>query len=223
MNIVLLTSESTSDAHHYFVDTLVARLEKKLVCLNEEPEDWETYTEQHDVDMLCISCRNDVRLLQHHLNACRSLRIPYLFLTDTMKKIQSLHVLLLPVTMLEEEVHKAQIGSSLARYTGAEIVLLRAHDYGSKAKRNTERMCVLFDKLEVSYRVEEARKDSAHVMRELTDRQRDFLSDLIILTASREYGLDDILFGPPERGVIRRSMVPVMLLNPRGDLYSLCD
>jgi nucleotide-binding universal stress UspA family protein len=46
---------------------------------------------------------------------------------------------------------------------------------------------------------------------------------LILLTASREYGLDDWLFGPPEQYVIRHSQVPVMLINPRADLFSLCD
>ena len=46
---------------------------------------------------------------------------------------------------------------------------------------------------------------------------------LLVLTTSREYGLDDILFGPPERHAIQRSQVPVMLINPRADLFSLCD
>jgi nucleotide-binding universal stress UspA family protein len=35
--------------------------------------------------------------------------------------------------------------------------------------------------------------------------------------------LDDWLFGPPEQYVIRHSPVPVMLVNPRADLFSLCD
>jgi len=62
-----------------------------------------------------------------------------------------------------------------------------------------------------------------HISKEATDRQKDFLSDMIMLTASRDYGLDDLIFGPPERHVITRSNVPVMLTNPRGDLFDLCD
>ena len=60
-------------------------------------------------------------------------------------------------------------------------------------------------------------------MQEASERQRDFQHDLLILTASRDYGLDDILFGPPERKAIQRALVPVMLVNPREDLFSLCD
>ena len=68
-----------------------------------------------------------------------------------------------------------------------------------------------------------ARKDSFKLTQEAAERQRDFQHDLLILTASRDYGLDDILFGPPERKAIQRALVPVMLVNPREDLFSLCD
>ena len=44
---------------------------------------------------------------------------------------------------------------------------------------------------------------------------------LLMISASRDYGLDDILFGPKELKVIK-STVPVMVINPRGDLYALC-
>ena len=75
----------------------------------------------------------------------------------------------------------------------------------------------------ISYEIIQAKKDSSKVNREAAERQRDFVADLILLTASREYGLDDWLFGPEERHVIQRALVPVMLVNPREDLFSLCD
>ena len=75
----------------------------------------------------------------------------------------------------------------------------------------------------ISYEVCMARKDSFKLIQEAAERQRDFQHDLLILTASRDYGLDDILFGPPERKAIQRALVPVMLINPREDLFSLCD
>ena len=79
------------------------------------------------------------------------------------------------------------------------------------------------DQLPISYEVVLARKDSFKLMQEASERQQDFQHDLLILTASRDYGLDDILFGPPERKAIQRALVPVMLVNPREDLFSLCD
>ena len=131
--------------------------------------------------------------------------------------------------MLEEETYKAEICTYIARKTDAHIILLQANDYGSHARQNVNRIITHIKAVsakigkEISYEVCMARKDSFSLVREASERQRDFRHDLLILTASRDYGLDDILFGPPERLAVRRSQVPVMLVNPRADLFSLCD
>lgn len=179
-------------------------------------------------DIRLCECRNSWRALREELNACREERRPYVVVTDTMRR-KPLHRVLVPVSMLEEETYKAEICTYLARKTGAHIVLLQAHDYGSKAKQNVQKIVTHIRGIAertgetITYEVVEARKDSFHLMREAAERQRDFLSDLIVLTASREYGLDDIIFGPQELHAIRRAQVPVMLINPRADLFSLCD
>lgn len=179
-------------------------------------------------DIRLEHCLNHGRAIQHVLDDCREERRPYVIITDTMR-IKPLHRILVPVSMLEEEVYKAEICTYLARKTGAHIVLLLAHDYGSRARTNVNKIVTHIRSVSertgtaISYEVIEARTDSFHLMREAAERQRDFLSDLIILTASRDYGLDDIIFGPQERHAIKRALVPVMLINPRGDLFSLCD
>jgi len=179
-------------------------------------------------DIRLMECRNDRRSVQHVLNECREERRPYVVITNTMN-VKPLRRLLVPVTMLEEEVYKAEICTYLARKTGAHIILLKAHDYGSHAQQNVNRIVTHIRSVsersgvDISYEIVEARKDSFSLIREASERQRDFQHDLLVLTASRDYGLDDILFGPPEQHAIRRALVPVMLVNPREDLFSLCD
>ena len=179
-------------------------------------------------DIHLIECANDKRTIQKHLNECREERRPYVFVTNTMN-IKPLHRLLVPVSMLEEETYKAEICTYLARKTGAHIILLQANDYGSHARQNVNRIVTHIKAVmertgeNISYEVAQAKKDSFSLVREASERQRDFRHDLLILTASRDYGLDDILFGPPERKAIQRALVPVMLVNPREDLFSLCD
>lgn len=179
-------------------------------------------------DIRLIECANDKRTIQKHLNECREERRPYVFVTNTMT-IKPLHRLLVPVSMLEEETYKAEICTYLARKTGAHIILLQANDYGSHARQNVNRIVTHIKAVSertgenISYEVVQAKKDSFSLVREASERQRDFRHDLLILTASRDYGLDDILFGPPERKAIQRALVPVMLVNPREDLFSLCD
>ena len=190
-------------------------------------------------DIRLIECENKARTIQRHLNDCRDERRPYVFVTNTMT-VKPLRRLLVPVSMLEEETYKAEICTYLARKTGAHIILLQAHDYGSHARQNVNRIVTHIKKINerlssdaassgtespalISYEVAIAHKDSFKLVQEAAERQRDFQHDLLVLTASRDYGLDDILFGPPERKAIQRALVPVMLVNPREDLFSLCD
>ena len=179
-------------------------------------------------DIKLIECENNTRVIQRHLNESREERRPYVFVTNTMT-IKPLRRLLVPLSMLEEEAYKAEIRTYLARKTGAHIILLQANDYGSHARQNVNRIVTHIKTVaektgeDISYEVCIARKDSFKLIQEAAERQRDFQHDLLILTASRDYGLDDILFGPPERKAIQKALVPVMLINPREDLFSLCD
>ncbi len=183
-------------------------------------------------DIRLIECANRSRTIRQHLQECRDERRPYVFITPTMT-IKPLHRLLVPVSMLEEETYKAEICTYIARHTGAHLILLQANDYGSRARQNVNRIVTHIERISqqliadgrqpVSYEIAQARKDSFSLVKEASERQRDFRHDLLVLTASRDYGLDDILFGPPEQHAIQRALVPVLLVNPREDLFSLCD
>lgn len=179
-------------------------------------------------------CEGSRRSIQQVLDACREERRPYVLIKKDLKEHSKLTTILVPITMLEEEVYKAEICTYLARKTGAHIILLRANDYGSKAKRNTQRIITHIRTIcertgnKITYEEQVAKGDSFHIHKELASisynlQEKDKGGILILLTASREYGLDDWLFGPPEQYVIRHSSVPVMLVNPRSDLFSLCD
>ena len=205
----------------------------------------------HTDDIRVEHCDSTRRGVQQVLDACREERRPYLVIKEqgTRSKDISLTTdqtnqngldswflvpgssILVPITMLEEEVYKAEICTYLARKTGAHLILLRANDYGSKARSNTQRIITHIQTIaertgeRITYEERIAKGDSFHIHKELHQLPiaNNQYPSLILLTASREYGLDDWLFGPPEQYVIRHSPVPVMLVNPRADLFSLCD
>ena len=197
-------------------------------------------------------CDGSRRGVQQVLDACREERRPYLVIKEQGTKSKDISVtndqtnqnsldswflasdstILVPITMLEEEVYKAEICTYLARKTGAHLILLRANDYGSKAIKNTQRIITHIQTIAertgetITYEERVAQGDSFHIHKELhtiPSLEGEARWGLILLTASREYGLDDWIFGPPEQYVIRHSQVPVMLVNPRADLFSLCD
>jgi nucleotide-binding universal stress UspA family protein len=165
---------------------------------------------------------SDNKLIRNQLNACRQLRIPYLFYKDSFSELDLTKVIL-PVGFLEEELEKAQFASAFGRFCGSEIKMLLANDYGSKAATNAEKMKLLFDKFNLRYTLHKATKDSFKVEAESIQVAEKEQAGLLIISASRDYGLDDILFGPKEYHVVKKSPIPVLLVNPRGDLYSLCD
>ena len=187
----------------------------------------------HTDDIRVEHCDGSRRGVQQVLDACREERRPYLITTPLTYNLSPLTSILVPITMLEEEVYKAEICTYLARKTGAHLILLRANDYGSKAIKNTQRIITHIQTIAertgetITYEERVAKGDSFHIHKELPALSSTLFGEdkggLLLLTASREYGLDDWLFGPPEQYVIRHSQVPVMLVNPRADLFSLCD
>ena len=186
-----------------------------------------------DIRVEC--CDGTRRHIQSVLDSCREERRPYVIIKNECSAQQSccsevqkgLSRILVPVSMLEEEVYKAEICTYLARKTGAHLILLRARDYGSKAKQNMQRIITHIQTVaertgtQITYEEQVAKRDSFSFHKDF--QSGEWKHDLLLLTASREYGLDDWLFGPPELYAIRHSQVPVMLVNPRADLFSLCD
>ena len=203
----------------------------------------------HTDDIRVEYCDGTRRDIQRVLDACREERRPYVIIKEQGTKSQEPRqisnnsdsidinldsmflspesIILVPVSMLEEEVYKAEICTYLARKTGAHLILLRARDYGSKAKQNMQRIITHIETIaertgeKISYEEQVAKRDSFSFHKDF--HSGEWKHDFLLLTASREYGLDDWLFGPPELYAIRHSQVPVMLVNPRADLFSLCD
>ncbi|MDD3080361.1 MAG: universal stress protein [Paludibacter sp.] len=181
------------------------------------------YCEENEISFLIIQLSgNKSSEIKKWLKACRELRIPYILFKNSFSVLQ-LKKIIVPVTFLEEEVEKAQFASAFGRFCRAGVILLQAKDYGSKAANNVARMVGLFKKFDFKYEVRKALKDSFKVDNEAVTLCESEDADLLIVSASREYGLDDIIFGPRELHIVKKSETPVLLVNPRGDLYALCD
>lgn len=183
------------------------------------------WLQDESIDIIVISCEHHRHDVQGFLNASRELRIPYIFLTPVMR-LSLCQRILAPVTMLEEEVHKAEILTHFHRYTDSHIFLLQANDYGHRAANNTTKIQQFIQRqtgADDICTIMPAKHNSQSLHRELSEAEQTYQADLIAITASREYGLDDLIFGPAERYVIMHACHPVLLLNPRGDLFSLCD
>ena len=206
--------------------TLLAELhiaDANIIVRNSKNKVLSAICEELEASFLIIQQANGQgKLIRSLLKDCRELRIPYLFYKDSFPAL-NLTKVILPVGFLEEELEKAQFAAAFGRFCGSEIKILLANDYGSKAVTNADKMKSLFDKFDFNYTLDKANKDSFKVEAESIEVAQQEGAGLIIVSASRDYGLDDILFGPKEYHVLKKSEIPVLLVNPRGDLYALCD
>jgi hypothetical protein len=179
--------------------------------------------EELEASFLFIQLENNRKgTLKAALGRCRELRIPYLLWKNEFVK-SDFSKALVPVTFMEEEIEKAQFASAFGRFCHAEITIFLANDYGSKARVTAEKMQALFEKFNLKCTLQKAQRDSYRVEKEAVRKAETEHYDLLIISASREYGPDDILFGAKELHLVKQSPVPVLLVNPRGDLYALCD
>ena len=189
---------------------------------SEELDDINSVVENKDAALLIIGINNN-KEIQFYLNKSRELRIPYIFVKNDLSADFRINSILLPVTNLEEEREKGPYTSSFARHFDCPINIYQPNDYGSKAATNIEAMKTLFNSFELKYEVEKSTKDSSKIEIEIAKQYANAQDSLLIISASRDYGLDDILFGPKEQKIIKLTNIPTMLINPRGDLYALCD
>ncbi len=197
--------------------------ETQIIIRNSKTSTITSVCEELEASFLFIQHLNgQTKLIRTLLNDCRDLRIPYVLYKDSFGRL-NLSKVILPISFLEEELEKAQFAAAFGRFCKSKIYMLLANDYGSKVATTAEKMKLLFDKFDFSYTLEKATKDSFKVDAESIQVAEKEQAGIIIISTSRDYGLDDIFFGPKEYHIIKKSPVPVLLVNPRGDLYALCD
>ncbi|MDD3405578.1 MAG: hypothetical protein EOM76_01500 [Sphingobacteriia bacterium] len=182
--------------------------------------DIDSFVNQYEPAMLVIELSEN-RKIQPYLSACRELRIPYCF----VKPNQTIDFsnIAVPVSFLMEEKEKAPFAGLFGRFCQSKITIFEPKDYGTKAQENIQAFCTLFDSFQLKYTICKGKKDSFGIEQEITLAAPTNNFGIVIVSASREYGLDDILFGCKENKIIRKAQVPIMLINPRADLYTLCD
>lgn len=218
------------DAAKQWADALAEAFHYELRCLDVECTgtgdpltQWDLlndFVEEKDVAVLVFEMVGN-KHLQFLLDKCRELRVPYLMVREGQPI--ALQRIALPVTFLMEEKEKGQFAAAFGRFFHSEILIFAPKDYGSKARRNIAAITKLLDTFSLHYTEQQGEKNSEKIEMEATLAAPAHQCGLSIVTASREYGLDDILFGCKEKKILKQSSVPVMLINPRGDLYSLCD
>lgn len=219
------TDEKIENVLSGWSEDLCSKVEKGVEwkVLTNSKADFEDFIEQSEASSLIFALSehkgfNNVRRL---LKMARPLRVPYFFVKPYFDEV-NLERILCPVTMLVEDRQKGVYASNLGKSFGSKVLMMTAKDYGSKAKQNSESIVTLLDKYGIQHEEVQAERDSYKVEREAVERAKELSAGMVLVSASRSYGLDDILFGPKEERIINDTDIPLLLINPRADLYVLC-
>lgn len=186
-------------------------------------EDVVAMTERTETPMIFIefSKKRGFYRPMNFFKGFRDLRIPFVMLKDTMPA-PDFSKILVPVAFLPEEKEKGSYSSNMGRFLGSEITILQAKDYGTRAQKNVDAITKVYDGFELKYSIEKGTKDSFKIEKEAVEMASEGDFGMVLVTTSRDYGLDDIIFGPKEQHLFKQTTTPLMCINPRGDLYVLC-
>lgn len=189
-------------------------------------EQLESIQETHECVMLVFSYNRRSNLqkdrLSDILQACRELRIPYIGFPEDGTVFSSIKKIALPIGFLIEEKEKAPWSNVFSEQCGAEIELIQPKDRGTRAEKNVSFIAKILDSYHKNSVIIKSTKPSAKIEFDAVALTPERSYDILFISGSREYSLDDIFFRPKELQVLWKSDIPVLIINPRDDIYILC-
>jgi hypothetical protein len=182
------------------------------------------FTERTETPMLFVEIAKNTQFNDplRLFKQLKELRVPFVLTKENSKESIDLSKIIVPIGFLSEEKEKAPYSCNMGRYLGSEIILYQANDYGSKTTKNVASVTKLYEQFSLNVSIKKAKADSFGVEKEATMAADILAAGMVLVSTSRDYGLDDILFGPKELHCFKRATCPIMFINPRPDLYVLC-
>ena len=180
--------------------------------------------EQYDGIMVILSPDR----LKKKLEALQKSQIPFLFVRETNAQSLKYGKIMLPVDYRRTMKNTALWASYFGRFNGASVEILYAKE---KNKENSDIICKnlkfiddLLDKMSMKKKLSEATAGSFRLPFEALARCKQENANLLIIPASQNISLPDLVFGLPESRILKKSgTLPVLCINPNRDMYILCD
>lgn len=157
----------------------------------------------------------------------RDLRIPIIVVHDVLPRPGFFEHIIMPVDFKRESKEKAVWGGYISKLkqSSVTIVVRDYHDeyFSASLRNNMALIFKLYENLEVNYQLVREKNIRVAVDKYAIEYAWLNRGDLIVVMATPEVAVDDLLFGFPEKKIVNNKYkLPVMLINPREDLYIPC-
>jgi hypothetical protein len=160
--------------------------------------------------------------------AVRHSPVPFLFINEKQTTISDYKKVILPVDLRKESRDAILWASYFARFNRSGINAIAASDKARENKKSIQKNILwlkkLFSTFNLGIKVFKGSTNSLEIHFEALDLAKSSKADLIIILGSSYISIIDLIVGLPENKIIKDAgELPVLLINPRKDMYMLCD
>lgn len=180
--------------------------------------------EQYDGIMLVLSSEK----VKSKLPALQQSQIPFLFVKGSDTSSLTYKHVSLPVDFRKVMKDTALWASYFGRFNQSGITVLSASEKNKEhahgIKKNLKFIEKLLYKLNLDIHFETTKKGSFKLPFESLDQCQKNGQDVLIIPSSKNISLVDLIIGLPETKIIKKAgQIPVLCINPKRDMYILCD
>lgn len=184
----------------------------------------ERLTEEYDAILLVLPSDK----LKPKIRALQISQIPFLFTASSQAESLRYDRVMLPVDYRKVMKETSLWASYFGRFNQSAIEVLSSRESDSENKvmvrKNQQFIQHLLAKVQVDVDFATAATGSFGLPFEALKRCRDDAFNLLIIPASQHISLLDLLVGLPESKLIKQAgHIPVLCINPKRDMYILCD
>lgn len=162
------------------------------------------------------------------ISRSRKLRLPFIVLPQSPSEKWTPQNVIMPISHSRSDKEAAIWVSYWARFNQSKIILLTAQDKEASATLNVNLNVRFIDKLfknlNISCQIIEENWQSYRIGNAAVERAAELKNSLIAITTTKYYSVEHLFLSPRELRLIKNSSnVPIFCINPRKDLYLLCN
>jgi len=157
----------------------------------------------------------------------RNLRIPIIVVQDVLPRKSFFGGMVLPLDFNRESKEKSAWAGHISTLNKTKVNIVTRHYkdayFAASLRSNLALVMKLYGNLNVEYQVIKETDIKCDIDVYAVDYAWYNNGDMVVIMATKEIAVDDLLFGLKEKKIItNKYQLPIMLINPRDDLYLPC-
>ncbi len=157
----------------------------------------------------------------------RNLRVPLIVVHDVMPRKTIYSHIILPLDFNRESKEKSAWAGHISTLNQSKVrILIRVYKdsyLAASLRNNIVLVKKLYRNLEVDYDIVKEPDITVDIDKYAVEYAWLNNADLLVIMATKDIAIDDLLLGLKEKKIVdNKYKLPVMLINPRDDLYLPC-